>query len=58
MVVVSRLRSVPTAVTALLKALLATYPTTPQSLAKPRSILWVIFTFWIAKGIKKVIPGQ
>jgi len=58
MAVVSRLRSALTAVTALLKALFATYPTTPQSLAKPRSIFWVIFTFWIAKGIKKVIPGQ
>ncbi|KAF9293927.1 hypothetical protein BGZ74_011493 [Mortierella antarctica] len=57
MAIVSRLSSAPTAVAALLKALLTSYPTTSQSLAKPRSILWIIFALWIAKGIKKLVAS-
>ncbi|ORZ04884.1 cytochrome P450, partial [Lobosporangium transversale] len=32
--------------------LFATYPTTIKSLLNPTSLLWIIFTLWVAKGIK------
>ncbi|KAG0096331.1 hypothetical protein BGZ93_004714 [Podila epicladia] len=57
MAIVSRLSSAPTAVAAFLKPLLASYPTTLLSVAKPRSIFWIIFTLWIAKRIKKMIAN-
>ncbi|KAF9101684.1 hypothetical protein BGX29_005355 [Mortierella sp. GBA35] len=39
----------------LVKTLLASHPTTIHSLRQPGSILWIIFTLWIAKSMKNMI---
>ncbi|KAG0070742.1 hypothetical protein BGZ89_012568 [Linnemannia elongata] len=39
----------------LVKALFAAYPTSIHSLRQPGSLLWVIFTLWVAKTVKNMI---